>query len=107
MVSGMVPLSDDMMLGIMDDGLFMFIDGTFLRDVVVMDSVMICVPVAISCMFLCWLLCGVPMCGDINISCTPALVSTIFRSSIKMLMFAASASFSVSHLAFVYCVGCH
>ena len=49
-------------------------------------------------------MCGEPMCGVKNMSCTPAFVSTIFRSSIQMFMFDASASFSVSHLAFVCCV---
>ena len=47
-VSVIVPLSDEIMLGIIDDGLFILMDGMFLRNDVVMDSVMIWVPVAMS-----------------------------------------------------------
>ena len=61
-------------------------------------------PVAISCMLVCWLMCGDPMCCDKNMLCTPAFVSTVFRFSIQMFMFDASANFSVFHLAFVCCV---
>ena len=100
-VSVMVPVRDDTMLGIIVDGCFMFIDGMFLRSDVVIDSVIICVPVAISFMLFSWLVGGEPMCGFRNMSWTPALVRTMVRSSSQMLRLVASVSLSDSHRAFV------